>query len=100
MSRGTGPPLWHATLRFSCTVSVVKMFRLSGTSTMPALLASDGRPAFSGFWSTATDPFCDARRPAIVRSSVVLPAPFGPRRASILPASTARSTSRNAVVLP
>ena len=46
-------------------MSVVKMFRLSGTSTMPALLASDGRPAFSGFWSTATDPFCDARRPAI-----------------------------------
>src|SRR5207245_9512662 len=33
-------------------------------------------------------------RPASARSSVVLPAPFGPRTATVSPAETSRSTSR------
>jgi hypothetical protein len=39
-------------------------------------------------------------RPDTARKRVVLPAPFGPRRATTSPAPTLRSTPRNTAILP
>src|SRR5690242_2724469 len=43
--------------------------------------------------STSTWPRIGRRVPAATRSSVVLPAPFGPSSATVLPSGTIRSTS-------
>ena len=77
------------TRRFSSTVSVVNSSRLSGTSTTPARLAA---VACTGARGARRRPRRAApvrgSSPASVRSRVVLPAPFGPRTAWIVPAST------------
>ena len=44
-------------------MSVVNRFRLSGTSTMPALFARAGRPVLSGVPSTATVPDVRGQEP-------------------------------------
>ena len=49
--------------------------------------------------NTLTCPWDGAVRPAIVRSSVVLPAPFGPSSA-VTPGSTASETSLTATTPP
>ena len=55
---------------------------------MPARPAAVALPVFSSSPSIAIDPSCAARSPAIVSSSVVLPAPLGPRIACTVPRST------------
>src|SRR3954467_416785 len=50
--------------------------------------------------STSTLPAEGATRPAIIRSSVVLPQPDGPSRETNSPEATARSTSATASCVP
>src|SRR5437868_13535824 len=48
--------------------------------------------------STRTSPSLGARIPPMVRLAVVLPAPFGPRSATISPGCTSNETSSSAIV--
>ena len=57
------------------------------------MMTSGGAPAI-GSPRNRTAPSRGDRRPAIVLSSVDLPAPFGPMIATISPASTRRPTPR------
>src|SRR5688572_31301794 len=50
--------------------------------------------------STSTSPSLGARIPAMMRLAVVLPAPFGPRSATISPGSTRNETWSSATVRP
>src|SRR5450830_938382 len=50
--------------------------------------------------ATVASPLVGVRRVVSMRRVVVLPAPFGPRKPTISPASTSRSTPRTASTLP
>ena len=59
-----------------------------------ALLGGQVGPWSHQTWSpTTTDPPASGSRPAIARSSVVLPAPLGPSTASTSPGSTVKATA-------
>src|SRR5512134_3092275 len=50
--------------------------------------------------STVARPACGRSRPARIRSSVVFPAPFAPKTATVAPAGSANDTSRSATRSP
>ncbi len=56
------------------------------------------RPSVSP--ANRTDPAPIGNRPETVRSSVVLPAPFGPSSATISPGHTAKSIPCSTTILP
>ena len=80
----------RASSRFSRTVSSGKMRRPSGTCPMPRAVISCGFIVVMSLPSSRTLP-CFARTiPLMVRSEVLLPAPFEPTRVTISPCSTVR----------
>ena len=82
------------------TVMCGNTSRFSGTSAMPlATMSCGARPAISSPPSRI-DPRRALRIPLVVSISVVLPAPFGPRRQVIEPCATASVTPRSASILP
>ena len=58
------------------------------------------RPLLSSWPATCTVPLWRGSSPHIVESSVVLPAPFGPRMATTVPASAERSNGRTMLTCP
>src|SRR5579884_2976902 len=86
--------------RLSSTDSAGKRPRPSGTSEMPRRATRSPRMRVMSRPSNHTVPEDGRRRPPMVLSSVVLPAPLGPSRATISPASTSRLTSLTAAIWP
>ena len=79
--------------RFSRTVSLAKMPRPCGTKATPfCATRCGGRPQIDAP-SSSMLPLLGRSRPMIVRISVVLPAPFRPRRASTSPATQLQADS-------
>ena len=77
--------------RFSATLMVPNTLRSCGTKDRPCrLIAGAPRPAISCSLKRTLPPL-GRSRPATSFSSVDLPAPLGPMRATISPASTLRS---------
>src|SRR5579884_4313432 len=86
--------------RLSSTDSAGKMPRPSGTSEMPRRATRSPRMRVMSRPSNHTVPEEGRRRPPMVSSSVVLPAPLGPSSATISPLSTSRLTSLIAAIWP
>src|SRR5512134_1053974 len=102
MSPATRPSrrMYAPISRFSRTVIRERIARPSGTSAMPRrTIRCGGRPATSSP-RKRIDPAPGARTPAIVRISVVFPAPLAPMMPTIPPSGTSRVTSRNARIFP
>ena len=78
------------TLRYSTSAPVCSM-----PPTVPAATASAG-----DFPNSVTVPESGRVRPSTISIVVVLPAPFGPRMATVSPGAMARSTERTARTLP
>src|SRR5580704_8215462 len=72
----------------------------SGTCAMPALAMWSGRRLVRLTSSSSTWPLRVRTKPEMVRSSVVLPAPFAPRTAVIVPALAVMDTPFSTGVLP
>src|SRR3954447_22019720 len=70
------------------------------TWTRPARAASRGRAPRMSWPAKRTSPAVTGSRPETARSSVVLPAPFGPSSTTISPAPTERSTPCSTWILP
>jgi len=86
--------------RLRSTVSVVKIPRPSGHSAIPRRARCEAVSAVTSAPSKRILPDATGVAPAIVRISVVLPAPFAPRQATASPASTLTDTPRSASTLP
>src|SRR6185295_6976493 len=82
--------------RFSSTVRRGKSRRFSGTCAMPRETTSCGAMRFNNSSLNRTFPFVGSINFEIKRSSVVLPAPFGPITATDSPARTSRLTPNSA----
>ena len=76
------------TCRFSSTVSDPNSRRPSGTMTIPRVARRSGRTLVMSLPSYTIEPSVGWCRPAIVRSSVDLPAPFAPMIAYTSPGNT------------
>ena len=87
-----GTPTWVAIRRFSRTVRFGKIPRPSGTVQMPRRARSSAETRVTVAPSKHTSPPLGTRVPAHTLSSVVLPPPLGPRRATTDPAGTSRLT--------
>ena len=98
-SRGDGPPRGRD-LQVLLDGERREQAAVVGHEHDAGAVRQDGPPGLERLPSTATVPSCGGRMPATVSRKVVLPAPFGPSSASIVPASTERSTSRKAMVVP
>jgi len=86
--------------KFSSTVRRGNKRRPSGTSAMPrSTTRSAGRPRIERP-SKSTSPPAGASRPASARSSVLLPAPLAPIKATHSAASTSKSTPCSTSTLP
>ena len=86
--------------RLSTTVMRGKRRRPSGDWQMPSSTIFDG-PVWVMSWpSNVTVPACGCISPEMVRSVVVLPAPFDPMSATTSPFSTLIVTPRSAWILP
>ena len=81
-------PIW----RFSSTVSDPNNRRPSGTMAIPRVARRSGRTLVTSWPSYRIDPSVGSCRPAIVRSSVDLPAPFAPMMAYTSPGNTRSDT--------
>src|SRR3954465_1112180 len=88
--------MMYAPIRtFSRTVMFGKIAFDCGTWAMPSSRISDaGRPAIA-FPSKSISPSRGARSPLTARSTVDLPAPFGPTMQAIEPSATPRSSARS-----
>src|SRR5260370_31777335 len=86
--------------RLSSTDRAGKMPRPSGTSEMPRRATRSPRMRVMSRPSKLTFPDDGRSRPPTARSSVVLPAPLGPSRATISPASTCSEASTTAAIWP
>ena len=75
---GPGRAYAAPTCRFSWTDSDPNSRLPSGTMRIPCLARRSGRSPVTSFPSNRTEPVVGWCRPAIVRSSVDLPAPFAP----------------------
>ena len=76
--------------------------RAAGPATAPGRPGSTSSPIMPMNWritpsppERAIAPACTGRSPATIRSSVVLPAPFGPTSATLAPSPTRNDTSAN-----
>ena len=78
MVHGPGRAYVAPTFRFSSTVSDPNSRLPSGTMTMPCVARRSGRSLVTSAPSNRTEPAVGWCSPAIVRSSVDLPAPFAP----------------------
>src|SRR5213079_996390 len=87
-------------MRFSRTVSRLKMRRPSGTCAMPFQTISWGGTPTSGSESSVIVPRAGWSSPEMVLSVVVLPAPLLPRTATISPRPTSSPTPLSARILP
>ena len=85
-------PTWM----FSSTVRLPKSLRPSGTRAMPREIRRYGGAAVMSEPSYRTRPDAAACAPAIVRSSVVLPAPLAPTSAVAPPRDTDIDTPKRA----
>src|SRR5512134_949960 len=86
--------------RFSRTVIRERIARPSGTSATPRRrIACGGSPAMSSPRKRIA-PVRGERTPAIVRISVVFPAPFAPMMPTMAPSGTSMDTSRRARIFP
>ena len=86
--------------RFSSTLRKVNTWRPSGTSTTPArATASASRPSMRRP-SNSMLPLAGSITPAMVLSSVVLPAPLAPSTATMRPGPTSRLMPRMALTGP
>src|SRR5262249_43996011 len=88
------------TRRFSSTVSSVITAWPSGTCATPARTISSGGRRVRSVPSSATRPFRARTRPLMVDSRVVLPAPFAPSTAVIVPGRAVIDTSWSAITPP
>ncbi|MNT19594.1 hypothetical protein D3C72_1548590 [compost metagenome] len=86
--------------RFSCTVSLGKMPRPSGTSASPSRIRSWPLIAACALPSKVMLPALGFSNPAKVFRVVVLPAPFAPISATISPSPTVRSMPLMAWMAP
>ena len=86
-------------MTLSCTLSWVKTRWPSTTCTSPAFTASRG-PALLMSWPPKVMVPVRGSRPEMAFSSVLLPAPLGPSRATISPAPTVRSMPFSTPILP
>src|SRR5262249_12267940 len=88
------------TRRFSSTVSSVITAWPSGTCATPARTISSGGRRVRSVPSSATRPFRARTSPLMVASRVVLPAPFAPSTAVIVPGRAVIDTSWSAITPP
>ncbi len=86
--------------RFSSTVSSAMTPRPSGTWARPIRAMFSVATPVSRTSSRKTSPVLGVTRPEIVRSNVVLPAPFAPSTAVISPVGASKETSRSARTAP
>ena len=86
--------------RFSSTVSLANTPRPSGTIEMPFDTSKSARVREISSPSKDTVPARGSIKPDMVRSVVVLPAPFEPISAMISPVSTSNDTPLSAWILP
>ena len=87
-------------MRFDCTLMKGKSFRLSGTQAMPDLTRCTVDQWSMGLPSISMEPERGCTNPVTALRMVLLPAPFAPITATIVPSSWARSTSLTAIAEP
>ena len=87
-------------VRFSSTVSDLKMLRSCGTQPMPACARWSGRSGVMSRPSSAIVPPMKRVTPTIELISVVLPMPLRPSSASDCPSASASETSLSTTASP
>ena len=85
-------------MRLSRPLSLCSM--AGSWKTMPIWRRIASRSETTSSPRTRAAPEVGARRVARIENKVVLPAPFGPRRANISPCPTSMSTPRSASTFP
>ena len=98
--RSAGRAVTPASWRFSPTVRSRKIRRCSGTRAIPARTSLAGSAPVTSRPASVTRPLTGRTNPATVFSNVVLPAPFGPTRATSSPSSTCNDTPCRATTAP
>src|SRR5215470_11939569 len=93
-------PDWATEVRFSSTVSDLKMLRSCGTQPMPACARWSGRSAVMSRPSSAMLPEMKRVTPTIELISVVLPMPLRPSKASDCRSASASDTALSTTASP